>query len=71
MYKKKGQPTLSLEFDVFSNNKVSMWAHTRHDVPFTVMKSAFEAIRDHIESFLSDGDMCPFNPEFIKKAEKE
>ena len=61
LIKSRGHPILSLEFDVFPGNKVSMWAHTRHDVPFLEMKQAFEAIRAHIDEFIQDGDMCPFN----------
>ena len=73
MYQQRGEPTLSLEFDVFDGDHVSMWAHTRHDVPFHVMKAAFEAIKDHLASFIADGDMCPFNPDFVTSAlvEKE
>ena len=71
MYRKRGEPILALEFDVFDGNQVSMWAHTRHDVPFAVMKDAFEAIQAHIASFLADGEMCPFNPEFRRTANAE
>lgn len=67
-YQSKGRPVLSLEFDVFVNNDVSMWTHTRHDIPFTVMKQAFEAIKDHIERFIADENMCPFNPYFVQNA---
>ena len=41
-----------------------MWAHTRHDVPFTQMEQAFKAIQRHLSSFIADKAMCPFNPAF-------
>lgn len=63
---RKGRPTLSLEFDVYADGEVAMWAHTRHEVPFAEMEHAFEAIRDHVARVLADGDMCPFNPAFRK-----
>jgi hypothetical protein len=69
LYKKHGKPILALEFDVFSATThglaVSMWAHTRHEIPFEQMKEAFEAIKDHLQRFIDDADMCPFNPEFV------
>ncbi len=62
--KRKGRPVLSLEFDVYEDGECSMWAHTRHEVPFLTMKAAFEKIEEHIHKFIEEGDMCPFNPEF-------
>ena len=70
-YRVKGQPTLALEFDAYSSGEVSMWAHTRHEVPFEEMKAAFEAIRRHLASFLADEAMCPFNPKFLKYASND
>ena len=73
MYAKRGEPVLALEFDVFAHDNkvsVSMWAHTRHNIPFTEMKAAFEAIVGHLLSFIDDGDMCPFNPAFRDKADR-
>ena len=72
MYQKCGRPLLSLEFDVFPGDppQVSMWAHTRHDVPFAVMQAAFTAIALHLQRFLDDGAMCPFNPDFLATAEE-
>jgi hypothetical protein len=67
MYRKRGAPVLALEFDVFAPDQVSMWAHTRHDIPFAQMKAAFEAIQRHLASFIADGDMCPFNPSFLRE----
>jgi hypothetical protein len=49
---------------VFADGEVSMWAHTRHDVPFTQMEQAFKAIQRHLSSFIADKAMCPFNPAF-------
>ena len=65
---RKGRPTLMLEFDVYGDGEVAMWAHTRHEIPFAVMQQAFEACRDHLQRFLTDGDMCPFNPQFRQEA---
>jgi len=61
-YTTKGRPVLALEFDVFSDGAVSMWAHTRHEIPFKEMYDAFVAIQQHITSFIADAGMCPFNP---------
>ena len=71
MYRKRGTPVLMLEFDVFPADQVSMWAHTRHDIPFADMKAAFEAIERHIHNFIADGDMCPFNPDFLTNPDTE
>ena len=71
MYRIRGRPTLTLEFDVFPPDQVSMWAHTRHEIPFAEMKAAFEAIEQHIHSFLLDGDMCPFHPDFVRETQKD
>lgn len=69
MWQHRGHPLLWLEFDVHAPDKVSMWAHTQHDVPFADMQRAFEAIRDHIQDFIADGYMCPFNPAFRQEYE--
>lgn len=65
-YASKGRPTLSLEFDVFPDGEVSMWAHTRHEIPFDEMQAAFESVRRHLVSFIADAYMCPFNPAFLE-----
>ena len=67
---RKGRPTLMLEFDVYPDGEVAMWAHTRHDVPFVEMKRAFEACQSHLAHFIVDGDMCPFNPAFVQASEE-
>jgi len=72
MIAKQGKPVLSLEFDCWGDPgevRASMWTHTPHGVPFSHMKEAFEVIRSHLESFIGDGDMCPFNPDFLKDKE--
>lgn len=66
----KGRPILSLEFDVYADGSVSMWTHTRHEIPFSDMQQAFEACRDHIVRFIADGNMCPFNPQFIQQVQE-
>lgn len=62
LYAKKGRAVLALEFDVFPDGAVSMWTHTRHDIPFAQMQEAFEAIHRHLAHFIADGAMCPFHP---------
>jgi hypothetical protein len=72
LYQRHGAPVLALEFDVFApGQQVSMWAHTRHDIPFAEMQRAFEAIAEHLRRFLADGAMCPFNPAFVQEADAE
>jgi len=68
LYTKRGKPVLSLEFDVWSEGKVSMWAHTRHDVDFQEMKRAFVECRDHLNAFIEDEAMCPFNHQFTDES---
>ena len=65
LYAEQGEAVLTLEFDVFAGEKVSMWAHTRHDVPFAEMRAAFEAVVEHLQDFIADQAMCPFNPDFL------
>ena len=57
----KGQPELQLEFDVWSDGNVSMWTHFNHGCNFNDAKKRMIAIRDHIDSFIQDSDMCPFH----------
>jgi len=68
LYRQHGAPTLALEFDVFPDGQVSMWTHTRHDVPFADMHAAFELISQHIRRFIEDREMCPFHPAFLGHA---
>jgi hypothetical protein len=56
----RGTPKLTLEFDVFDGNKVSMWTHFDHAADYDEMKAALVAIKEHLEEFLKDGRMCPF-----------
>ena len=67
-YQTKGRPVLALEFDVFPDGAVSMWAHTRHEIPFAEMHAAFTAIQHHLASFIADAGMCPFNPDLLAQA---
>lgn len=61
LIKARGNPVLRLEFDVFEGNKVSMWTHFDHGHNFADVQSMLFAIRDHLNEFLGDGDMCPFH----------
>lgn len=56
-----GEPKLSIEFDVWSQSKVSMWAHFDHSDNYTDVKKRLIAIRDHLDEFLKDEKMCPFH----------
>lgn len=56
----RGQPKLSIEFDVFEDNRVSMWTHFDHGADFENTKIQLQAIKDHLEEFLRDAKMCPF-----------
>lgn len=58
----KGEPAMTLEFDVWSDGNVSMWTHLNHSGDYEETKKRFMKIRDHIDSFMSDGTMCPFCP---------
>lgn len=66
LIKANGEPKLRLEFDVFKENKVSMWTHFNHKDDYLESKKMLEAVRDHLIDFLKDGAMCPFHKE-IKK----
>jgi hypothetical protein len=57
----RGQPKLRLEFDVFEDERVSMWTHFDHSDDFGAVKNRLEAIRDHLNEFLRDENMCPFH----------
>lgn len=56
-----GQPQLRLEFDVWGEDKVSMWTHFDHAGDYQEMKKRLVAIRDHLNGFLKDERMCPFH----------
>jgi hypothetical protein len=57
----RGEPILRLEFDVFKDNRVSMWTTFDHSSDFDEVKKQLIAIRDHLNEFLNDGNMCPFH----------
>lgn len=61
LIKANGQPKLTLEFDVFEGNKVSMWTHFDHSSDYRIAKEMLIAIKGHLEDFLKDGAMCSFH----------
>lgn len=61
LIEERGEPKLTLEFDVFDGDKVSMWTHFDHSADYNDMKTALLAIKDHLEEFLKDEKMCPFH----------
>ncbi len=61
LIEERGEPVLRLEFDVFAGNKVSMWTHFNHEADFKEAKLQLIAIRDHLNEFLRDENMCPFH----------
>jgi hypothetical protein len=66
LIKERGEPKLRLEFDVFDENKVSMWTHFNHGDNFQNVRVNLIAIRDHLNEFLRDENMCPFHKPEIK-----
>ena len=57
----KGEPTLKLDFDVFADGSVSMWTHFNHGDDFNQVKAQLFAIKNHLDEFLKDENMCPFH----------
>jgi hypothetical protein len=66
-----GPPALALEFDVWADGAVSMWTHFRHGDDYAKAKQHLIAIRDHLERFIQDGDMCPFHPRGNTETQEE
>ena len=66
LIEERGTPKLTLEFDVFQGNRVSMWTHFNHDSNYQEMKECLFAIREHLDEFLRDEKMCPFYKSKIK-----
>jgi len=61
LIKERGEPKIRLEFDVFKDDRVSMWTHFNHGDNFQDVKLSLLAIRDHLNEFLKDESMCPFH----------
>lgn len=61
LIEERGQPTLSIEFDVWDEDKVSMWTHFNHSDDFQIVKKKLMAIKNHLDEFLKDEAMCPFH----------
>lgn len=57
----RGEPVLTLEFDVFQDNSLSMWTHFEHGSDFAAAKQRLILIRDPLDSFIRDQNMCPFH----------
>lgn len=61
LIEERGNPSLRIEFDVFKDNRVSMWTHFDHGDNFQEVKKCMQAIHDHLTEFLKDENMCPFH----------
>jgi hypothetical protein len=61
LIEERGQPSTTIEFDVFEGSKVSMWTHFNHDADYQRVKADLIAIRNHLDEFLKDEKMCPFH----------
>lgn len=57
----RGEPSLRIEFDVFSDGQVSMWTHFQHGDDFNKVKDRLESVLAHLTEFLKDESMCPFH----------
>lgn len=61
LIKERGEPLLTLEFDVFDGNMVSMWTHFKHGEDFSKAKERLRLCQKKLEEFLRDENMCPFH----------
>lgn len=61
LIEERGEPKITIEFDVFDGNKVSMWTHFDHAADFNETKEQLIAIKNHLEEFIRDAAMCPFH----------
>lgn len=64
----RGNPNLRIEFDVWEDDKVSMWTHFNHSDDYALVKNRLLAIKNHLDEFLKDEKMCPFHKQ--QKTEK-
>ena len=60
LIKKRGEPALTLEFDVFADGQLAMWTHFEHGSSFGEAKKMLVEIRDHLTAFIEDENLCPF-----------
>lgn len=60
LIQERGEPVLRLEFDVFSDDQVSMWTHFEHGSDFEKVKERLIAVSNHLLEFIKDEGMCPF-----------
>jgi len=61
LHASRGKPVLSLEFEVFAGEEVSMWTHFNHGTPFAEAEADLTAIQEHLAKFIRDRAMCPFH----------
>ena len=71
LIKEHGEPVARIEFDVWSDGSLSMWTHFGHSDNFYKMKFQVERMRDHLDKFLKEGDMCPFSPKQCPSKDNE
>lgn len=61
LIEERGEPVLTLEFDVFKEDRVSMWTHFKHGEDFAKAKERLILCKNKLEEFLRDENMCPFH----------
>lgn len=62
----RGEPLLTLEFDVFEGENVSMWTHFKHGEDFNKAKERLILCKKKLDEFLRDEKMCPFTEPVAK-----
>ena len=55
-----GYPKASVNFDVWTDGKVSMWTTFNHGDDYGEIKKCLVAMREQLDRFIRDGKMCPF-----------
>lgn len=61
LLRERGDPVITLEFDVFGDGQVSMWTHFSHGADFLEIKKCLVAVNEHLSNFIRDENMCPFS----------
>ena len=66
-----GEQICGIEFVAYPDGHVSMWSHINHKEEYSEVRTALLAIQTHLDGFIRDGYMCPFNPAFGKDKAEE
>lgn len=59
-----GELVVGLDFEGFADGHISMWQHVDHGMDYAQTRELIKKMRDHLDRFIEDESMCPFNPEF-------